>query len=163
MDEQARQLALLMENMLYGFGAAGVDGECCENISHSEFRALHTARYRDNCNMQDIARKAAVTKSGATRIVRRLEDKGLVRRVEDPKDGRSCCVTLTEEGKSFLKRIEDQLTDKMQTILAAMDPAMREVLVIALGAFLQAARGTAGNMDRRTEGEEAKGEQAQSI
>ena len=141
MDEQARQLAGLIENMMYCFGTQSLDGECCENISHGEFRALHTALRQNICTMQDIAKKAVVTKSGATRIVHRLEEKRLARREEDQKDGRICCVKLTEEGKSLMNRIEDELTNKMQTILAEMDPAMREILIISLGAFLQAAQG----------------------
>ncbi|MCX5828567.1 MAG: MarR family transcriptional regulator [Deltaproteobacteria bacterium] len=151
MDEQARQLAGLIENMMYCFGTQSLDGECCENISHGEFRALHTALHQSTCTMQDIARKAVVTKSGATRIVHRLEEKGLARREQDQKDGRICCVTLTEEGKSLMNRIDDQLTNKMQTILATMDPAMREILIISLGAFLQAAQGQMTARDKRLE------------
>jgi len=149
MDEQARQLAGLIENMMYCFGTQSMDGECCENISHGEFRALHTALHLNICTMQDIAKKAVVTKSGATRIVGRLEDKGLARREQDQKDGRICCVQLTEEGKSLLNRIEGQLTNKMQKILAAMDPAMRGILIISLGAFLQAAQGQMTGLDKR--------------
>jgi hypothetical protein len=48
-------------------------------------------------------------------------------------------VTLTDDGKSLLNRIEDQLMNKIQTILAAMDPDMREILMIALHAFCQSA------------------------
>ena len=149
MNEQARQLAGLIENMMYCFGTQSMDGECCENISHGEFRALHTALHLNICTMQDIAKKAVVTKSGATRIVGRLEDKGLARREQDQKDGRICCVQLTEEGKSLLNRIEGQLTNKMQKILAAMDPAMRGILIISLGAFLQAAQGQMTGLDKR--------------
>ena len=149
MDEQARQLAGLIENMMYCFGTQSLDGECCENISHGEFRALHTALHQSTCTMQDIAKKAVVTKSGATRIVHRLEEKGLARREQDQKDGRICCVTLTEEGKSLMNRIEDQLTNNMQTILAEMDPAMRKILIISLGAFLQAAQGQMTAWDKR--------------
>ena len=156
MNEQARQLAALVENMMYVFGTQSMDGECCENLSHGEFRALHTVMHRNNCTMQDIAKKAAVTKSGATRIVRRLEDKGLARRDDDPKDGRICCVILTKEGKSLLNRIEVQLTNKMQTILAAMDPDLREVLIISLGAFLRAAQKQMNVRDRQPEPDETK-------
>jgi len=151
MDEQARQLGGMVENIMYFFGTQSQDGECCENISHGEFRALHTALHQSTCTMQDIARKAVVTKSGATRIVHRLEEKGLARREQDQKDGRICCVTLTEEGKSLMNRIEDQLTNKMQTILATMDPVLRDILIISLGAFLQAAQGQMTASDKRLE------------
>jgi len=46
---------------------------------------------------------------------------------------------LTKEGKSILIRIEDQLTNKMSVILAAMAPAMRDILLISLQSFLQTA------------------------
>lgn len=141
METQARQLAGLVEDVMYYFGAQGPEEDCCgEKISPGEFRALRTALRLDVCTMQDIARSASVTKGGATRIVIRLEDKGLVNREQDQKDGRVCCVTLTEEGKSILDRIEDQLTHKMMTILGAMDSAMREVLLISVNSFLQTAQ-----------------------
>lgn len=140
-DTQGRQLAGLVEDVMYYFGAQGMEEECCgEKISLGEFRALRTALRLDVCTMQDIARSASVTKSGATRIIARLEDKRLAHREQDQKDGRVCCVTLTGEGKSLLIRIEEQLTNKMLKILAAMEPAMRDILLISLNSFLQTAQ-----------------------
>ena len=92
-------------------------------------------------------RSAVVTKSGATRIVRRLEDKKLAHREQDPKDGRICCVTLTGQGRSLLNGIEEQLMNKVGTILEVMDPAMREILIISLGAFFRAAQQCMINRD----------------
>jgi len=139
-DEQARQLAELIETMMYSFGTQSMDGECCENITHGEFRALHAALHQEVCTMQDIAQKGLVTKSGATRIVARLEDKGLAYREQDRNDGRVCCVQLTEAGKSILSRIEDRLAQRIKSILTEMGPAMREVLIISLGAFVRSAQ-----------------------
>lgn len=140
MDEQARQLVGLIENITYYFGMQSIDGQCCdEKISHGEFRAMQTALRRNICTMQNMAESAAVTKSGATRIAKRLEDKGLANRQQDQRDGRICCVTLTEKGIELLNRIEDRLIDKMKDILTAMDPALRDILVISLTAFVQAA------------------------
>jgi DNA-binding MarR family transcriptional regulator len=141
MDAQGRKLAGLVEEVIYHFGPKGIDDECCgERISPGEIHALRTVSRLKVCTMQDIARSVSVTKGGATRIVTRLEDKGLVYRGQDQKDGRVCCVMLTEEGKALLKRIEDRLTNKMLTILASMDPSMRDVLIISLNSFLLASR-----------------------
>ncbi|OPY08058.1 MAG: HTH-type transcriptional regulator Hpr [Syntrophaceae bacterium PtaB.Bin095] len=141
MHAKGRQLAGLVEDVMYYFGVQGMEDECCgEKISPGEFRALRTALRLDVCTMQDIARRASITKGGATRIITRLEEKGLAHRVKDQKDGRVCCVTLTEEGESLLSQIEDQLTNKMMAILEAMDPAMRDILIISLNSFLQTAR-----------------------
>ncbi|OPY84081.1 MAG: transcriptional repressor MprA [Syntrophus sp. PtaU1.Bin208] len=140
MELQARQLIGLFENITYAFGMQSVEGRCCnENISHGEFRALQVVMNQNICTMQDIARSAAVTKSGATRIAKRLEEKGLANRQQNHKDGRICCVTPTEEGRTLLNRIEAQLMDKMQEILAVMDPSMREILIVSLNAFVRAA------------------------
>jgi len=140
MDAQARQLIGLIEKMTYYFGMQSMEGQCCnENISHGEFRALQAALNQNICAMQDIAKSAVVTKSGATRIAKRLEDKGLANRQQDQKDGRICCVTLTEEGRALLSRIDDRLMNEMRKILAALDPSLREILVVSLSAFVRAA------------------------
>jgi len=152
-ESEGRQLIGLIENITYIFGMQSIEGRCCnENISHGEFRALQVALHQNSCTMQDIARSAAVTKSGATRIAKRLEDKGLANRRQDRKDGRICCVTLTEEGRTLLNRIEDQLMAKVQEILAVMDPAMREILIISLSAFVRASerKGISESSQRET-------------
>lgn len=139
MGRQSGQLAELIEGIVFRFGTHGLEGEKCGDISLAELRALHAALHRNNCTMQEVAKSAVVTKSGATRIVGRLEDKGLVRREHDPRDGRVCCVTLTKEGKMFLTRIEEQLKSDIESILDTMDPSMRDVLIISLNAFLKVA------------------------
>lgn len=75
MDKQARQLAELLEDIMCDLGTQDMRGNCCENISHGEFRALRVISRLDRCTMQDIAKNIAVTKGGATRIVSRLEEK----------------------------------------------------------------------------------------
>lgn len=138
MDAQGRKLAGMLAEIIHGFGPQGIDNECCgERISPGEIHTLRTVLRLDPCTMQDIARNVFVTKGGATRIVARLEEKGLARRKQDQKDGRVCCVTLTEEGKALLSRIDDRLTHKVLTILAEMDPSLRNILLISLDSFLR--------------------------
>lgn len=139
MDKKTRQLSELLENMMYDFGTHNMSGNCCENISHGEFRALRTMARSDRCTMQDIAKSIAVTKSGATRIVSRLEEKTLARRVHDKSDARICCVQLSHEGKALLYRITEEPSKKMSAVLDAMTPDMRQILLIGLSAFAQTA------------------------
>jgi DNA-binding MarR family transcriptional regulator len=116
-----------------------MSNNCCENISHGEFRALRVISRLDRCTMQDIAKSIAVTKSGATRIVSRLEEKKLVRRMNDPNDGRICCIQLTKEGKSFISRLTEEPAKRMAGILSAMAPEMRQILLIGLRALAETA------------------------
>lgn len=141
MDPQGEKLAGILAEIIYYFGPQGIDNECCgEKISPGEIHALRTVRRLASCTMQDIARSALVTKGGATRIVARLENKQLAHRVQNQRDGRVCCVKLTEEGETLLNRIDDRLTNKILAILRAMDPSLREILLISLNSFMQASR-----------------------
>jgi len=139
MDEQTSQLTGLLEDMMYDFGTHNLSGNCCENISHGEFRALRVMSRLERCTMQDIAKGIAVTKSGATRIISRLEEKKLVCRVHDQNDARVCCVQLSKEGKSLMTRITAEPAKKMTAVLDAMDPAIRQILLIGLRAFAETA------------------------
>ena len=147
MGSQLEQLAELLENIIYDYGTHDLSSNCCENISHGEYRALRAISRLDRCTMQDIAKSIAVTKSGATRIVRRLEEKKLVRRVQDQDDARICCVQLSKEGKSLLSRIAKEPSRKMAATLLAMAPDMRQILLIGLRAFAGTAQNRAANDD----------------
>jgi len=136
-DEQSKQITGFLEDMMYNFSSYNMSSNCCENISHGEFRALRVISGLDKCTMQDIAKSIAVTKSGVTRIVSRLEEKKLARRMNDQNDGRICCVKLTKEGKSLLSRLTEEPAKRMSVILSGMDPAMRQILLIGLNAFFQ--------------------------
>lgn len=140
MDEQARQLAGLLEDIMYNLGTYNLSNNCCENISHGEFRALRVISRLERCTMQDIAKNIAVTKSGATRIVSRLEEKKLARRINDKDDGRVCCVQLSKEGKLLLTRLTEVPARRISEILLAMEPSMQQILMIGLNAFLETAR-----------------------
>jgi MarR family transcriptional regulator, organic hydroperoxide resistance regulator len=150
MDEQTSQLTGLLEDMMYDFGTHNLRGNCCENISHGEFRALRAISRLDKCTMQDIAKSIAVTKSGATRIVSRLEEKKLVHRVHDQKDARICCVQLSKEGQSLLSRITEEPAKRMEEVLSAMTPDMRQILVIGLRAFAETALNQTANNDTQS-------------
>ncbi len=156
-DGQSARLAALIEKIVYCFGTHALEGDCGGNISHAEFRALRAALHRDNCTMQEVAKSAVVTKSGATRIVGRLAEKGLVRRMQDPKDGRICCVALTKEGKMVLTGIEEQLKSDLASILAEMEPGMQEVLAIGLNAFWTIAQQRVPSRGKQVAGEHARG------
>jgi DNA-binding MarR family transcriptional regulator len=151
MNDQIRQLAGLIEDMMYDFSAHNLDSECCENISHGEYRALRALARVNMCAMQDIAKNISVTKSGATRIIGRLEEKNLVQRVQNQNDGRVCCVQLSKEGKKRMSEIVKRPEDKIMTVLTAMDQNMRQILLISLNAFFQIALDqTAKSKIRRT-------------
>ena len=75
-----------------------------ERMTVSEFDVLITL---DNApgrslRMTDLARATMLTSGGMTRLVGRLEDRGLMRRDPDPDDARAFRACLTEGGRARL-------------------------------------------------------------
>jgi DNA-binding MarR family transcriptional regulator len=57
----------------------------------------------EGLRMNELAEKALYSKSGFTRVVDRLEEAGLVRRVQPVDDRRSILVVLTDEGRTTME------------------------------------------------------------
>ncbi len=58
----------------------------------------------DGTRLSDLARAASMTKQGMADIVREMQDAGLVRRADDPEDGRAVLVVLTAKGRRRLSQ-----------------------------------------------------------
>jgi DNA-binding MarR family transcriptional regulator len=56
--------------------------------------------------MTDLGARRMVSPSGITRVVIDLEDRGLVRREQDPSDGRGSLAVLTRTGLEALRRAQ---------------------------------------------------------
>jgi DNA-binding MarR family transcriptional regulator len=56
--------------------------------------------------MSDLGAQRMLTPSGITRVVVRLEERGLVRREPDPADGRAAFAALTRPGLEALRRAQ---------------------------------------------------------
>jgi DNA-binding MarR family transcriptional regulator len=56
--------------------------------------------------MSDLGARRMLTPSGITRVVIKLEEKGLVRREPDPADGRAAFAVLTRDGLEALRRAQ---------------------------------------------------------
>jgi DNA-binding MarR family transcriptional regulator len=65
---------------------------------------VHLEERPDGLRMNELADRILYSKSGFTRVVDRLEDAGLVRRVRPENDRRSILVVITDDGRRTLQR-----------------------------------------------------------
>lgn len=135
--QRARDLIELLDEILWRFGGQSPEGYCCEDISYVEYRALRALAKRGFVTMQELGRELGFTKSGATRVVDRLERAGYVRRERDEDDHRVCCVTLTEEGRTLLNRVLEEYARKTEASLNRLDEHMQDVLIASLRSFVR--------------------------
>ncbi len=73
--------------------------------------------------MADLAAQVALSPSGLTRAVDKIEEAGLVTRVSCPSDRRGSFVQLTEEGRDRLEAIiPDHLTQVEESFTGLLSP-----------------------------------------
>lgn len=101
---------------------AGVD------LGPSQVAALATVERHGPLSPSELAEIERIKRPTATRIVRHLEEAGLVERVKDPQDGRASILSVTAEGRALLKRLRERKTAYLAKRLAALDAEDRRTL-----------------------------------
>lgn len=124
MNKNIPEIYNFLQEIAWHFGNHGFEGECCGDLSLVEFMALKAAYENNNLPIQEIGNAINFTKSGATRIIDRLENKGYVRRERSSTDGRVCCVPITDKGAEVITKIMDKKTRELDERLEGLDPEM---------------------------------------
>lgn len=112
-------------DIAWHFGTSGPNEDCCAGLSIPEFLALEKVSTTVDCPVHTIGTELGFTKSGATRVVNRLESKDLVQRVKSPADGRVCCVQITNQGKEVLLAANDLYNTEFQQVRAQMPAELK--------------------------------------
>ena len=138
MDNKTDIYKLILE-LSWRFGNHGFNGECCGDLSLVEFMALKKVQENFEITIQELGNEINFTKSGASKIIDRLENKGYVVRMNSPIDGRICCVLTTEKGNETLTGIMDHYTLYLDNVLKGIDSTkvdqIRETLIMLVDAL----------------------------
>ena len=103
-------------------------------LSPSQYDVLATIGFRGPLRLSDLAAFETINPTLLSRIVGKLEERGLVCREQDAEDRRVAHVSLTDEGRALHARIRDERTDALSLALATLTPqelaALREALPV---------------------------------
>ena len=138
MDKWIPDIYNSLQEIAWHFGSRGVNGECCDDLSFVEFMALKKVNGNNDFSIQEIGNALNFTKSGATRIINRLENKGYVARENSPIDGRVCCVSITAKGIEAISRIMENYTIYLEDVLKEFEPQKLEQIRDALEMLVNA-------------------------
>lgn len=108
------------------FGPKGLNGECCEDLSMPEFIGLDKASSTRNCSVQAVGQRLGFSKSGATRVVNRLEKKGYIQKLRSHEDGRVCCIEPTDKGREILRMADLRYQQQFEELMAKFPAASRK-------------------------------------
>ena len=82
--------------------------EAGDELTPSMMAALATIETRGPLTPSELALFERIQRPTATRVLRRLEDDGLIERAADPSDGRSALVAVTKDGAALLKKLRSR-------------------------------------------------------
>lgn len=106
-----------------------------DGLDTSEFSALAlllSAGPPHQHSAGEISAAVIQTTGGTTKTIRRLEERGLVRRVTDPGDGRRSLIELTEEGRDLAIATLGLVMDAFDLEIGDLDEAERTELGLGL-------------------------------
>lgn len=127
-----------VQEIAWQFGDHGIRGDCCQDLSFVEYMALRKIQERPDYAIKEMGQALNVTKSGATRIVDRLENKGYVTRKNSPLDGRICCVSSTVSGTKAIAKVAAKYSAYLEDGLRNMGPERTELIKKALRMLVRA-------------------------
>lgn len=105
---------------------------------------------RGRFRLSDVAEQLELEVSTVSRHVKQLEASGLVRREDDPDDGRAALVQLTPLGRRVLRKLQVARLAWMGELVADWSVAERKQFTALLGRFVNAGRAATARRGRTT-------------
>jgi DNA-binding MarR family transcriptional regulator len=139
-EAQLESLYRSLQEIVWHFGTRRLDGKCFSDLSQVEIRCLRIVARPGICPMGQVARELGLSPSGATRLVDRLESKGVLSRELDSEDGRVCCAHVTLKGLEIIRALEETTREDLRTILGRIPEPMDTILQASLACFASAIR-----------------------
>jgi DNA-binding MarR family transcriptional regulator len=102
--------------------------EAGTDLGPSQVAALATIERHGPLSPSELAEVERIKRPTATRILRHLEEAGLVERVKDPDDGRGSILSITSAGRTHLRRLRARKTAYLATRLDKLDAEDRRTL-----------------------------------
>lgn len=99
-----------------------------------EWRALAVLDYLGEAPLQQLANHSGLLKSQMSRTVSGLIERGLIHRSDNPQDGRSILLRLTQAGKDVVARILADSEVRNEKMLGSLSQAERAQLHAAMRA-----------------------------
>lgn len=122
-----------LERLARILGQIGPDEVCCDGLSQRQAAILRVLVASEGARLMDLAAMSGITPSAMTRVLEKLETRGLVERVRGAhQDGRAAMVRITAAGRRTRKLLDELMQDRTQTIMNAIPPKQRAEVLNAL-------------------------------
>lgn len=124
---------------LYQIHVAMFFEECkSPNITPVQYAILTVLSVLPGLDQTSLGQEVGLDRTTTADVVRRLEERGLVERRDNPADRRTRHVYLTREGKSVVTALRADMARAQERMLAPLKPAQREVFMDLLATLVEA-------------------------
>ncbi|HVO81923.1 MAG TPA: MarR family winged helix-turn-helix transcriptional regulator [Terriglobales bacterium] len=128
-----------LERLARVLNRVGPDEVCCESLTSRQCSILRTLVDKQGARLSDLAAESGITASAMTRVLEKLEARGLVQRVRGAgDDGRAAIVAITERGRAVRGRIDQLMLERTRTILKGIPAGLRPQLLAGIRMLNQA-------------------------
>ena len=117
-------------------GRLVADGFSSVQARGYHYRLLATLEEFGPASQAALGRRSGIHLSDMVAAINELADRKLVERAPDPADRRRNIISLTTAGKRQLRRLEKQLTETQDELLAPLSPEERRRLTQLLSRLL---------------------------
>jgi DNA-binding MarR family transcriptional regulator len=106
-----------------------------EGLTPTQYSVLALVRVRGPLGLAELTELEGLNPTMLSRIVKALDESGLIRRLPDPSDLRAARVAVTPEGERVHERIRQQRTQVLSECLARLPAQTAELLLATVPAL----------------------------
>jgi DNA-binding MarR family transcriptional regulator len=122
-----------LERLARILGRVGPDEACCDGLSQRQCAILRTLVAQEGARLSDLAAASGITPSAMTRVLEKLESRGLIERVRGVQgDGRAAMVRITPAGRRTRQQLDELMRQRTSNILRSIPAGQRLAVLKAL-------------------------------
>jgi DNA-binding MarR family transcriptional regulator len=103
-----------------------------EDLTPTQYSVLALVHVRGAIGLTELTELEGLNPTMLSRIVKVLDERGLIRRMQDPGDLRAARVTATPEGAQVHERVREQRTQVLSGCLHGLPPDTAATLLAAV-------------------------------
>jgi DNA-binding MarR family transcriptional regulator len=122
-----------LERLSAVLGRIGPDEICCEGLTQRQCAILRILSAREGARLSELAIHSSISASAMSRVVDKLEERGLVERVWGTgSDGRVASVAITHAGRDTRRQLDRLMLQRSSQLVAAVPEGKRGTVLEAL-------------------------------
>ncbi len=122
-----------LERLARILGQIGPDEVCCDGLSQRQAAILRILVSSQGARLTDLAALSGITPSAMTRVLEKLEARGLVERVRGAhRDGRAAMVRITATGRRTRNLLDELMRGRTQQIMDSIPLKQRKQVLNTL-------------------------------